>query len=371
MKGKRPFSLWVLGIGVLLVMIIAISGCTTTTTVTATATATATTTTTQTATVKPIKLVFTEFEPAGSYWETDIGRPYFAELEKRTGGKVQVEQHYGGDLVGLFDVYDYVLKGTVDIAKVLPTMFADKFPVSGVITFQPVNIKAYRGGQVWLDLYNNFPEMRAEYDNSPLVGFLPMPSNGFGTTSKVITKWEDCKGLKVPGPGPAPEMRIKAVGMVPISIPPPDCYMGFKTGTLDGVSCALMSLKDSGWGDVLPTVTMVNVNGGAWAYVMNKDTWNSLPADIQGIIKDMIPWLTELDDKVQYQNDQKALSTFPDEFGTEFTWLTQEELDRWAAVDTPTLDAFLSQYVPDIADELKAEFLRLHEKYAAPEYAFE
>jgi len=324
---------------------------------------------------EPIKLIFSEFEPPGSYWETEVGAPYCAELEKRTEGKVKIEQHYGGELVGLFDVYDAVLKGTVDMAKILPTMFADKFPMDGIIIFQPVNIKTYRSGQAWLDLYNKYPDMQAQYANTPLLGFAPMPCSGLASTSGVkITKWEDCKGLKAPGAGPAPESRQKAVGIVPVSIPPPDCYMAFKTGTLDVIAMGLMSLKDFGWNDVLPNITMVNINGGPWSYVMNQETWNSLPPDIQGVIKDMIPWLTEINDRVQYQNEQIALDTFPGEYGTNITWLSQEELDRWAEVDTPAMDAYVAEFVTALGmpgDELKNDFISLHKKYAAPEYAFE
>lgn len=321
-----------------------------------------------------IKLVFSEFEPAGSYWETDIAKPYFAELEKRTNGKIKVEQHYGGELVGLFDVYDAVLKGTVDIAKILPTMFADKFPMDGITIFQPVNIKTYRAGQAWLDLYNEFPDMKAQYKNTPLLGFAPMPCSGLATTSKVkITKWEDCRGLKAPGAGPAPESRQKAVGMVPVSIQPPDCYMGFKTGTLDVIASALMSLKDFGWNDVLPNVTMVNINGGPWSYVISQQAWNKLPSDVQKVMVEMIPWLTELNDRVQYKNEQTALSTFGKAYGTNFITLSQAELDRWAAVDTPTMDAYIAQFVTAKGmpgDKVKSEFLSLHKKYAASQYAF-
>jgi len=47
-----------------------------------------------------------------------------------------------------------------------------------------------------------------------------------------------------------------------MSIAPPDTYMGFKTGTLDCIAAAIQSLEDFGWADVLPTCTMVNINGG-------------------------------------------------------------------------------------------------------------
>jgi TRAP-type C4-dicarboxylate transport system substrate-binding protein len=318
-------------------------------------------------------MVFTDHEPPGSYWETQVQGPWINEIEERTNGRVKIEAHYGGELVGLFDVYDAVLKGTVDMAKILPTMFADKFPMDGIIIFQPVNIKTYRAGQAWLDLYNKFPDMQAQYEKTPLLGFAPMPCSFLATTGAEVTKWEDCKGLKAPGAGPAPESRQKAVGIVPVSIEPADCYMGFKTGTLDCLATALMSLRDFGWYDVLTYAVNANINGGPWSYVMNKDTWNSLPADIQKVFIDLIPFVTELNDRVQYENEQTALAEFPEEYGTVINMLSQEELDRWAEVDTPAMDAYLAEFVTANGlpgDELKSEFLSLHEKYAAPEYAF-
>jgi TRAP-type C4-dicarboxylate transport system substrate-binding protein len=118
-----------------------------------------------------------------------------------------------------------------------------------------------------------------------------MPCAGLATTGKEIYKWEDAEGLKAVGAGPAPESRQAAVGIVPVSVEPPDVYMSFKTGTLDAIASALISLKDFGWADVLPIVSMVNLNGGPRAYVMNKDTRESLPSDIQQVFTDMATWL--------------------------------------------------------------------------------
>jgi TRAP-type C4-dicarboxylate transport system substrate-binding protein len=260
------------------------------------------------------------------------------------------------------------------MAKILPTMSADKFPVDGIGIFSPVNVKTYRPSQAWLELYNEFPEAQAQYKDTPLLGYAFMPCAGLGTIKgKTVTKWEDAKGLKAPGAGPAPESRLKAVGIVPVSIAPPDAYMAFKTGALDIVATSLMTLKDFKWGDVLPNVSLVNINSSPWSYVMSAKAWNSLPPDIQQVFKDLIPWLTELNDKVQYQNEQTALRDFGKEFGTTFITVSQAELDRWAEVDSSTLDAYIRDFVTAKGlpgDKMKSEFLRLYKKYGGAEYAF-
>jgi TRAP-type C4-dicarboxylate transport system substrate-binding protein len=322
---------------------------------------------------KPITLVFTEFEAANGFWDTEFAKPWFTELEKRTNGKVKVEAHWGGEIAGLFDAYDTIVKGTADFGKILPTFYADKFPMDGSIIYGPVNQTNHRPTQFWLDLYNEFPEMQAQYVETPLLALAPMPCNGLLTTkNRVISKMADVKGLKFPGAGPAAESRLKAAGIVPVSLQPSETYMAFKTGTLDGIAAALPSVSDFGWGDVLTNCSLVNLNGSPWAYVMNKQTWNNLPPDIQKIMKDMLPWLADLNEKVQYKVDQSARTGLTQKYSLKIAELPQAELDKWAAADNPTLDAYIASTVTAKnlpGDKLKSEFYRLWQKYSAPEYA--
>lgn len=353
----------------------------TTTTVTQSATATTTVNTTKTttatatstATVKAITLVFNEFEPANSFWDTDIARPWFAELSKRTNGRVTVEAHWGGEIAGLFDAYDAINKGTVDFGKILPTMDANKFPMDGAMIFGPVNQKNYRSSQMWLDLYNSFPEFGKQYEQTPMVGLTTMACNGlFTTKNRAVTKMDDVKGFKSPGGGPASESRLKAVGIVPVSLQPSEAYMAFKTGTLDMIAASMHSPIDFGWADALSNVSEINLNGSPWSYVMNKKTWDSLPPDIQKAFIDLIPWLAELNDKIQATVvDKGARSILTSKYNIKISEISQAELDKWAAVDNPTLDGYIKDYI--IAkglpgDKLKTEFTRLWQKYSSPEY---
>jgi len=351
---------------------------TTTATATATATTTVATTITATATattvIKPITLVFTEFEPKNSFWDKEFAQPWFAELDKRTGGRIKVEAHWGGEIAGLFEAYDTIVKGTADMGKILPTMNAEKFPWDGATLFGYVNQVNYRPSQMWYDLYQQFPEWQQEYANTPMLALTTMPCAGLMTTkNRVVTKLEDAKGLKFPGAGPAAESRLKAAGIVPASLQPSETYMAFKTGTLDGLVAALRSVEDFGWGDVLTNGSLINLNGSPWCYVMNKKTWDSLPADIQKTMKDMIPWLIELNDKVQAKVHKESMASLNAKYGIKITELSKAELDRWAAVDNPTLDAYIAQYVTAKGlpgAKLKSEFDRLWTKYSAPEYQY-
>jgi TRAP-type C4-dicarboxylate transport system substrate-binding protein len=365
---------FIIGLVLILTLTVVLLGSCNSSPSTTSATQTATTTTNATSSIKPITLVFSEFEAANSFWDTEFCRPWFAELEKRTNGRVKVEAHWGGEIAGLFDAYDTIIKGTVDFGKILPTFYADKFPMDGAMIYGPVNSTNYRPGQFWYDLYQEFPDWQKPYANTPMLALVPMPCNGFFTTkNKVISKLEDAKGLKFPGAGPAAEARLKAAGIVPVNLQPSETYMGFKTGTLDGIVAALRSVQDFGWGDTLTNCTIINLNGSPWAYVMNKKSWDSLPPDIQKIMSDMTPWLIELNDSVQAKVDKESRSNMNAKFGMKFTELSQAELDKWASLDNPTLDAYIAQYVTAKGlpgDKLKSEFTRLWLKYSSTDYQY-
>ena len=78
---------------------------------------------------KPITLVLTTHEAPGGTYQKGFYDPWIAEMEKRTNGKIKIEAHFGGELVGLPDAYDAARKGSVDIANFLTQMVVGKFPM--------------------------------------------------------------------------------------------------------------------------------------------------------------------------------------------------------------------------------------------------
>ena len=114
-KGNRALIFLVSICLVLLVGLGILTSCSSSTPTPATSSAPPTTTVAQ-----PIVLVFTDWDPETNTMITGVYKPWFALLEQRTGGRVKVEAHYSGQLVSLPDAYNAVLKGTVDIAHILP-----------------------------------------------------------------------------------------------------------------------------------------------------------------------------------------------------------------------------------------------------------
>ena len=79
-----------------------------------------------------ISLTYAFFAPAGTFPGKQMAH-WAEEIEKRTGGLVQVKTFPGGTLLGARDMYDGILSGVADIGLGSPSYDPGRFPLtSGV-----------------------------------------------------------------------------------------------------------------------------------------------------------------------------------------------------------------------------------------------
>ena len=318
---------------------------------------------------KPITLVFTTHEAPGGTYVKGFFEPWIAELDERTEGMVKVEAHYGAELVAMEDAYDAAVAGTVDIAQFLTMMVPEKFPMEDVVAFTSYDKLNYKHSRTVWELYEKFPEWQAEYEDVKVLFLGATYFTSLATTEKCgpVLTLEDCQGFKSAGVGKWPGRRGEALGWTVAALPPEEVYTSLETGVIDGGPLGtLYILYDFGWGDVLPYVTRVRTNAAAIAMVMNLDTYNSLPDDIQDVFDDMCEWLVDLHDQWSIEIDEELYESLQLEFGTQFFELTEEEAAKWMAADEPVKEEFIADMeargLP--GQELMDEYLELEEKYS-------
>jgi len=315
---------------------------------------------------QPIKLVFTSHEPPTGFITQDFYKPWFADLEKRTGGKVKIEAHYAGELFGPPDAYGAAVKGTVDMAHLLPG--PPDFPTLGMIQLSSTDVFCNRRSRIFWELYQSFPEMRADFKNVKVlfVGsaiWAPMASRS------PIRKIEDCKGVKVLMGGTWVGEREQALGFTLANVPPADLFSALQKGVMDATTITWFFYHDFGIGNTLKYVTNVSFYAQPFACVMNLNTWNKLPKDVQKVIDDMIPELVDRFDQVQWKAETALREASIKEFGTQLIELPKDEIAKFAAAFKPATDKFAAEMeakgVP--GKKLVAEYQRLEKKYSAPE----
>jgi len=332
----------------------------------------ASTTTTATTPVKPVTLVFTSHNSGSGFWRKSVIEPYFIELEKRTNGRVKVEQHWNGELVNLIDAYDFMLKGSVDLAEYFPSMLAGRFPMDDVVPFGPSDTICYRPGRVLYELGQQFPKMLEPYGDAKLLWREPGYSVGVVTTKKAIRDLAGSKGYKIGPVGRWSSALIEAFGWVPTPVPPEDSTSALQTGVQDGSGISMYLLWEFGWGPLMKYMTIpIHCDEMLVNCSMNLKTWNSLPPDVQGIINGMSEWIVDLQDQAVVRNFQESLPKATSEFGIEIIELSPAEQAKFSAAAVPVQEAFVADLVSKglPGKELMAKFLELNKKYSDKQYA--
>jgi len=81
---------------------------------------------------KQIKLKFATHLPSIHHGYRNFIAPWAAEVEKRTEGRVKVIVYPDQQLGRLPEMYDDLLRGTSDIALILPVFITGRFPLESV-----------------------------------------------------------------------------------------------------------------------------------------------------------------------------------------------------------------------------------------------
>jgi len=105
-------------------------------------------------------------------------------------------------------------------------------------------------------------------------------------TIKPIKSLKDLKGLELRVGGTQADI-IKNLGGIPVAMPQSDTPEALQKGTVKGHVSSMEVLKDFNYAAYTANATIANLWVVTFSVVMNKDKWNSLPADVKKVIDDM------------------------------------------------------------------------------------
>jgi TRAP-type C4-dicarboxylate transport system substrate-binding protein len=204
------------------------------------------------------------------------------EVKKRTNGQVEISYLAGGTLLSPVKMYDGVVTGIADMGVSHIDYTRGRFPVMEVFDLPLGFPSGWVDTQVTTDFFNKYKPK--EWND---VHVLYVDMSGpliLQTVNKPVRTLEDLKGLKVRAVGVMSEV-IKALGAVPIPLEMPDCYDALRRAVIDGITVDLSTLKYWKFAEVVKYVAADWQLGTGYTFyfVMNKNKWNALPADIQKI----------------------------------------------------------------------------------------
>ncbi len=286
---------------------------------------------------KVITLNFSNFFPA-PHKNSILSEQWCREVEKRTNGKVKITYFSGGTLTPAAQTYDNVVMGIADIGESVLAYTRGKFPMMAVIDL-PLG---YRSGTQATGLINAYySKFKPKELDEVKVLFLHAHGPGIVHTKKPVYKLEDLKGMKIRAQGSVVPIA-SALGASPVGMTMPETYDALRTGVADGSMAPFEALEGFKWGEVISSST--EDYGAAYSsgmfVVMNKQKWNTLPADVQAVMEQVSHEWIEKQGKVWDQIDKSGLE-FTKKRGNKVIALSKEEDARWKAAVRPVIDNYI------------------------------
>lgn len=210
------------------------------------------------------------------------------KLRVMSAGRLDIKVYGAGELVGALEVFDAVSQGTAQMGHGAAYYWRGKIPAAAFFATVPFGMNAqemngwlhYGGGlELWRELYAPFNLVPFAAGNSGV--------QMAGWFNKEINSVDDLKGLKMRIPGLGGEVLARAGG-TPVVLPGGEIYTALQTGVIDATEWVgpyndlAFSLHTAakyyyypGWHEPGPTLEAM----------VNKEAWDSLPADLQMMIE--------------------------------------------------------------------------------------
>ena len=209
-------------------------------------------------------------------------------IQTRTNGRVKIDIYWAQALAPVNQIVNATSTGIADIGAVAQAQEPGKLPMSMVCQLPGFSTDFKVQCSAFWDLMNQEP-LLSEYTKQnmlPLgVNFVP---DYHLISTKQITTAADIKGKKIACAGFIAQ-TIQAMGGVPIAMSPTEQYEGMQKGTIDGDCAPYSAINDFKFYEVAKYISDFNFGGRIQPILVNKDSWNKLPADIQKIFIDSIP----------------------------------------------------------------------------------
>lgn len=213
-------------------------------------------------------------------------------LYERSGGRIQLE--IIPRMFSSNDLFMAVAKGKADMGDVPMPWLSGTYPIwnwgeiPGIVSEDPVSGLAEE-----LAVYQD-PKVQAIYDETLKKFKLKYwfitqwdPANGIWS-NKEITRLDDLKGMKIRVGGYLPTQGIKALGASPVTISGSELAPAMMAGTIDAVLTSLGYGYSIGLSKVSKYFTLTPLSP-TWTAVtvMNRETFESLPEDLQAVVMDV------------------------------------------------------------------------------------
>ncbi len=280
-----------------------------------------------------------------------------------TEGKIKVEPHPAGAIVGTFEMFDAVKSGVFEGMHSFDVYWPGKIPVATFLSSYPFALDRPDQWEIWYEELGGNEIAREAYGshNMFFVGTIQHDLNLIH--SKVpIRSFEDFKGKKLRYPGGIIADIYRAAGVSTVLLPGGEVYPALERGVIDGADFVGPAVNyNLGYAEVAdyiimgpPSTPCLHQPVDLMSLNINMRVWNNIPEHLQNLLIASVKWHSW----DQYAGIQKANIWAWEQYekeGVELIRLSEEDIDKfrrfapplwveWAQKSELAMKAFKSQW---------------------------
>ncbi len=285
-----------------------------------------------------IKLTYANFPPAKTFPSVQMER-WAREVEKRTGGKVQIKTFPGSTLLGAKNMLDGVIDGVADIGCFVFAYQPGRFPLLAGMDLPVGFPNAKVANAVLWDLYQKYKP--ASLKKVKVLALFVAPPADIMSKDPIRTL-DDLKGYELRCTGAGVRV-LKLLGATPVAMPMSETPEALQKGIVKGVFSSMDILKDFKFVEFCRYGTVTRMQTASFAVVMNMDRWRALPDDVKQVMDDMARdhslWVGDyIDGRVR-----ESVEWSKKNYGFELIRLSDAEYRKWHDMVQPIIDDWVEK----------------------------
>lgn len=230
-----------------------------------------------------VNLNLAHFMPAASWQHQELFLGWKKAVEAQSGGRIAVTVYPAQTLGKAVEGYDNARTGVADIAWTVQGYTAGRFPLSQVVELPGLFKTAEVGSCAFQKLYDS-GALDSEYADTHVLFVHTHGPGHLHTRSKPVTTLADLRGLRIRRPTAVIGRLLAELGAEPVGMPAPRIYEAIQRGTIDGFMLPWEAVKGFRLYEVADHHTEFGFYSLAFVMTMNKDRYESLPADLRAVI---------------------------------------------------------------------------------------
>ncbi len=309
-------------------------------------------------------LRYSPWLPAAYPLNDAVLRPFMAEVEKVTEGRVRFEwlPKAVGSAASQFDA---VHDGLADMSLVLPGYTPGRFELMELGELPLLSSETAVVAPTFYDIYAEHIEPLNPFAGTHVVSLWSTIPTEVVSSKGLIKSLDDFKGQKLRAPSSTAVSIMEQVGAVPVQKPVSEIYELASSGIVDGSFFPISTNYDFKTADILNNFTLVpgGLGQSVMALLVNENKWNSIDEKDRQAIMDlagakMAKAAGELFGAKEAEAIAKKRDEDPDRIMEMSPQLTAELTERLKPVDQEWIDKAKAAGMEDpqaVLDQFRAE----------------